>query len=129
MKCNYSLLFGVLICAGLSSSVQAESEVTVRSGWTLGVGIGLGEMSADCSEGCSGALASLSFDAHAGYIVAPQLAIVLDLWTLGHPAEIVTLWHSISTICVQYWTSPKLSLFDQFFPQLLNQLWKDLIKQ
>jgi hypothetical protein len=82
-----------------------------RRGVFGGLGLGFGEMTADC-EGCGDALESVSFAFDVGYRFNPRLGLVLDGWGLGHPEKTpygdLTLVHAIVTIGIKYWLSPML---------------------
>lgn len=85
----------------------------VRSGLIFGFGIGGGELSCEdvSSEGdgpCDGVTEAGSFDVHLGGMLTPRLALMGDLWVMGHTEDFLTVSQTISTAAVQYWVLPRV---------------------
>jgi hypothetical protein len=80
-----------------------------RDGLIVGVGLGVGNISANACTTCGGGLA-LEF--HIGGMLTPRLALVFDLWGVGHTyddgAGGSTLTNSMFTVGAQYWAMDQL---------------------
>ena len=81
-----------------------------RDGLVLGVGLGIGGISAsDCGDTCgvAGAL-----EMHLGGMINPRLALMGDVWFNGRsvPNSDVSVVHTIYTFAAQYWATENLWL-------------------
>lgn len=88
-----------------------------RQGLTLGVGFGIGDMSADsgpidCLD-CSYDPGAAGFDFHIGGMLNPRLALLFELWISGKTLDAggsATLFQSVAMVAGQYWVTPRLWL-------------------
>jgi hypothetical protein len=84
----------------------------IRSGLTVGLGIGGGSITADNCPACGGGLA---LEGHIGGMVTPQLALMADLFGIFHSYDdglggTNTLSNSMFTVAAQYWVMDKFWL-------------------
>lgn len=84
-----------------------------RRGLILGFGVGGGELSCeDISENgdgpCEGVTEAGSIDFHVGGMLTPRLAILGDVWVMGHTEDNLTVSQTITTAAVQFWVLPRL---------------------
>ena len=85
----------------------------VRTGLTLGGGIGVGSIGNDegrieCPECDSSAAGNLSL--HGGWMINPRLSVALDVWVAGQsldPEGETSLVQVVGTIGAQYWLRPR----------------------
>lgn len=85
----------------------------VRKGLTAGASLGLGELSCEdeSSTGtgpCDGVTEAGSLDGHLGVMLSPRLALMGDIWIMGHTENDLTVSQTISTIGAQLWLTPRL---------------------
>jgi hypothetical protein len=74
-----------------------------RDGLIVGLGLGIGGLSAtDCGDTC-GAAGALEF--HIGGMLNPRMALVGDFWFNGRsiPNSDASAVHSLYTLAIQYW--------------------------
>jgi len=90
-----------------------EHAPAVRTGFVIGIALGPGSIAAiDSSSGDT--FDGFSVNLHAGGLINPRLAVVVDLWSVVHEndnfgAEI-TLTHNIVTVAAKYWVTPRFWL-------------------
>lgn len=94
----------LLIAAPATAQAQFDSG---RDGITIGVGFGIGHMM--CSDdGCDGFTEAGTVDLHLGSMFSPRLALMLDVWGLGHGDQGFTLTNGFATVGLQGWIIPRL---------------------
>ncbi len=79
----------------------------VRTGWIFGIGVGVGSLRAECDT-CGDAGVAGGLHGHIGYMLRPKLAILLDLWGMGHTEDELTVYQNIGVIAARYWFTPAL---------------------
>jgi len=73
----------------------------------FGIGLGGGSLRAECEE-CSSAMEAGGLNAHVGYMVTPQLAILVDVWGMVHKESFLTVFQNINTLAARYWPMPNV---------------------
>lgn len=84
-----------------------------RQGLMIGFGLGGGELSCEDvstsgSGPCDGVTEAGSIDAHLGIMLSPRLAIMGDIWAMGHTEDQLTVSQTITTAAAQLWLTPRL---------------------
>jgi hypothetical protein len=88
-------------------SAYYEDQIALRDGLTIGVGLGVGHL--ECGgAGCDGVTEAAGADVHLGAMLTPRLAIVAELWAMGHRADRVDITHTLATLGAQVWLLPRL---------------------
>ncbi|MCA9514604.1 MAG: hypothetical protein KC635_06670, partial [Myxococcales bacterium] len=81
---------------------QESLEYVEREGILLGVEVGTGGLI--CSgTGCGSFLSSGSFDLHAGAMLGPKLAALLDIWWMFRNDADFTISQGIMTLTMRFW--------------------------
>jgi hypothetical protein len=79
-----------------------------RSTLVVGVGVGVGALTADdCGDLCG---SGLSLEGHIGGMIAPSTALLFDAWTVIHPiaGSDGDTTNTIYAAALQYWLAPIL---------------------
>ena len=100
------------LAAALMSAGAARAqgvEVRGRSGLTVGIGLGLGNMGCE-GNGCEDVTEAAGIDGHIGVMLIPRLALIGELWGMGHTEDRVTITQTIATIGAQLWLTRRLWL-------------------
>jgi hypothetical protein len=102
-----SSIGGVVADAGVVGGVSA------RRGGTFGVAIGAGHLGCsvdgdDCDG--DGASEAAGISVHGGATVGPALAVIGELWLMGHTEDNVTTSQGILTADLRFWAAPGLWL-------------------
>jgi len=115
-----ALGLGAVLVGGAIASAQpqpyeppAYQPAKVRKGITLGASLGVGELScedesANGSGPCDGVTEAGSIDGHVGIMLSPRLAIMGDVWAMGHSENDLTMSQTITTAAAQLWLTPRL---------------------
>lgn len=88
-----------------------------RSGWHLGISLGLGGMSAngeslDCGN-CSGDPPAAAFDLHVGTLLSPSFALQGELWTQGKMIDEIAgrqVSQTMMMVAGQFWLGERFWL-------------------
>lgn len=85
---------------------------TLRSGFTIGAGLGMGSLSLSDDIGDIGDFGSGFFELHAGGMINPRLALLIELWGSIHSDETEdrSLTQGNAGIAIQWWATEKLWL-------------------
>lgn len=82
----------------------------VRSGFTIGGGLAIGELGYPGCDDCEKTEAGGIFF-HAGWLVAPRIALMIDVWAMGHHER---QWgsesYSVVSLAARWWATPRLWL-------------------
>lgn len=78
--------------------------VTLRQGWVVGFSLGAGSMVGDRGDSLEG----IAYDAHVGFMVSPQLALLIEGYGVSHFEENNGLTQSMLLVAGQYWINPQL---------------------
>jgi len=118
-----ALLFGLVLAIPAAAQAQdpyapvpIEPVQPLRQGLVIGFGIGGGELSCEddvsiAGEGpCEGVTEAGSLDFHVGGMLAPRLALIGEVWVMGHTEDNLTVSQTITTAALQYWLLPRLWL-------------------
>jgi hypothetical protein len=97
---------GAAAAAGAQPAAQAPAP---RDGMLIGFGIGAGEISCE-GDGCNDFTEAGGVEFHIGGMLTPRLALMFDLWVMGHTHDNLTITHTIATGAVRYWVVPRLWL-------------------
>jgi hypothetical protein len=104
------ILSAIVLTALLASSrAQAANFSEDRRALVLGIGMGVGHV--DCARsGCDGVTAAGGLNLHLGFMITPRVALVADAWGLQHMDGTTTIGHTIGTLGVQFWMTPRFWL-------------------
>jgi hypothetical protein len=92
-----------------AASAQIEDDADDRAGLTIGIGAGMGHL--ECSgDMCDGVTEAGGLDAHIGVVLAPQFAIMGELWGMAHAEDRLTVAQTMATVGPQVWVVPRLWL-------------------
>ena len=86
----------------------AAPEETVRRGLSLGVGLTLGSLVADCPD-CGDALSG-GVQFHAGWMPRPYLMIIGEDWLMARSDGFVTIYQNLATAGARVWATRRLWL-------------------
>ncbi len=78
--------------------------VNDRRGWVFGMSLGAGSMSGNEGESKEG----VAFDMHVGFMVSPQLALLIEGYGVSHLENDVSLTQTMGLIAGQLWLNPAL---------------------
>jgi hypothetical protein len=100
-----------LVAAGASLAGAQTGDTMVvdsgRSGFTLGVGLGLGHLGC-ADDDCDPVNEAAGINFHAGAMVSPRLAVIADVWGMAHRDDRVTLSQTIVTGALRFWPVRRL---------------------
>ncbi len=80
-----------------------------RDGFVIGFSLGAGALTNDQCESCD-SLEGAAAEFHLGFMVSPQLALLVEGYGLSHAELNTTLTQSTGVFAAQYWVSPKFWL-------------------
>lgn len=93
----------------LSTASTANGQPAApRDGLSLGVGLTVGSLLADCRD-CGDALSG-GVQLHAGWMVRPYLAIVGEEWLMARSDGFVTIYQNLATAGARVWATRRLWL-------------------
>ena len=102
-----ALSLGVSTASADDSTLQAHA--SERSGFTLGLGAGLGHL--ECTGTfCDGVTGASGLDLQAGLMITPRLAMYGDLWAMVHMQDRLTVSQSMATFGLRIWFVERLWL-------------------
>ncbi len=114
-RLSIALAFLVAAVPSLAHADDGDGAVhdSGRGGGTFGVDVGAGHLdcrsdSSDCAGGGSEAAAGLAI--HGGFFVGPNVALVGDLWGMGHTDSNQTVSQGMLTANVRFWPVRRLWL-------------------
>jgi hypothetical protein len=99
--------------AGLAAADGPIMDARYREGVVLGASIDGGHIGCETKNGndCGdGVQAAGGFSVHAGAMVAPRLAILGELWGMGHTEDNITASQGLATANLRAWIVPRFWL-------------------
>tara|TARA_R110002096_G_scaffold433887_2_gene653771 strand:- start:79345 stop:79959 length:615 start_codon:yes stop_codon:yes gene_type:complete len=78
-----------------------------RDGFVIGFSVGGGVLTNDQCDSCD-SLEGGAFELHLGFMVTPQLALLVEGFGVSHTEQDITLSQSMGLLAAQYWVTPKL---------------------
>lgn len=81
----------------------------VRDGFVIGFSLGAGVLTNDNCVDCD-SLEGVAGEFHVGWMLTPQLALLLEGYGVSHTDEFNTLSQTMGAIAAQYWLTPKFWL-------------------
>ena len=114
---SVSLAAGALVVLATASAARAQAthqpgaNQNPRQGFTIGFGVGLGQMSCESigeQDICDGVTEAGGAELHVGTMLRPALALNGDIWIMMHTEDYVTVSQAITTVGVTFWIAPRL---------------------
>lgn len=106
------VLLGIGLVPALASAdgQKVAKKGTVRDGFIIGIGLGVGHMEATCEVGCRGVSEAGGLHLQLGIMATSRLAIMGDVWAMGHREDRITLSQGIVSVGPQFWLTDRLWL-------------------
>lgn len=102
----------LLVLGSASTAFANDNDDEERSGLMFGIGLDAGHLElavGACPGQCEGVTEAGGVNVHLGLMLTPKLAIVGELWGMGHMEENLFVSQAIATV------GPKLWLGDRFW--------------
>lgn len=98
------VLAGICLAAApvLADDYYEDHRGVDRDGLLVGVGLGAGHLECE-GEGCNGVTEAGGLNVQLGVMLSNRLAIVGDLWAMGHTEDRLTVSQSMVTVGPQLW--------------------------
>lgn len=93
-----------------SADIQEYDKGTDRDGFVIGLGAGLGHMQCQSDIGCDGVTEAGGVNLQLGLMASSRLALITDLWAMGHTNNDLTLTQGIASVGPQFWVMDRLWL-------------------
>jgi hypothetical protein len=78
-----------------------------RDGFVIGFSLGAGVLTNDQCDSCE-SLEGGALELHLGFMVTPQLALLVEGFGVSHTEQNLTLSQTMGVVAAQYWLTPKL---------------------
>jgi hypothetical protein len=104
-----NLVVAAALLCSTAARAAADPLPAERNGLLIGFGVGLGTIEAECAD-CGDVLEAGGLEFRVGTMMRPGLALLLDVWGMGHTEDRVTLTHVIATGALRWWAAPRFWL-------------------